>query len=63
MGGTTIPPFLVFKGHTHTERMWEEAREALGDCAIGLSENSWSNQEIGLKWLKHFKHYTRRTKV
>lgn len=39
IGGTVIPPFIVFKGRIHTKRMWEEAREALGDCLIGVSKN------------------------
>jgi len=43
MVGTTIPPFIVFKGHVHTERIWEEAYEALNNCAIGVSKNSWLN--------------------
>jgi len=51
MAGTIIPPFIVFKGHVYTERMWEEAYEALGNCAIDISKNGWLNQEIGLKWL------------
>ena len=43
IGGITIPPFIVFKGHTHSEGIWEDAREALGDCSIGLSKNGWLN--------------------
>jgi len=41
--GTTIPPFIVFKGHVYTERMWEEAYEALSNCAIGVNKNGWLN--------------------
>ena len=49
MVGTTIPPFIVFKGHIYTERMWEEAYKALSNYAIGVNKNGWLNQEIGLK--------------
>ena len=34
---------VLRKGHIYTKRMWEEAREALGDCLIGLSKNGWLN--------------------
>ena len=63
IAGTTIPPFIVFKGHVYTKRMQKEAYEALSNCAIGVSKNSQLNQEIGLKWLWYFEHYTQRTKV
>ena len=63
MGGIIIPHFIVFNGHIYNKGMWEDARETLGDCLIGLSKNGWLNQEIGLKWLKYFKYYTWRTKV
>ncbi|KAF2804518.1 uncharacterized protein BDZ99DRAFT_397610 [Mytilinidion resinicola] len=52
--GRTIPPFLVFKGKQYTQAMWEEAMISLGECTIGLTENGWSNAEVGLEWLKHF---------
>jgi hypothetical protein len=43
-----IPPFFVFKGHQYTESLWQEAVEAVGDCTIGISENGWSNQQLGM---------------
>ena len=39
-----IPPFFIFKGRQYIESLWQEAVEAVGDCAIGMSENGWSNQ-------------------
>jgi hypothetical protein len=48
MYGQIIPPFFVFKGHQHTESLWQEAVEAVGDCTIGISENGWSNQQLGM---------------
>ena len=57
--GQTIPPFFIFKGRQHTDFLWETAEEAMGNCSIGMTENGWSNEEMGLKWLKHFEQYTR----
>jgi len=51
----TIPPFIIFKGQQYTNSLWETAEEAVGDCSIGITENGWSNREMGFKWLKHFK--------
>ena len=60
MHGQTIPPFVIFKGQQHTDSLWETVEEAVGDCLIGMTENGWSNGEIGFKWLEHFKRYTQR---
>jgi len=60
MHGQTIPPFVIFKGRQHTDSLWETAEEAVGDCSIGMTENGWSNEEMGLKWLEHFERHTRR---
>lgn len=43
MHGQIIPPFIIFRGRQHTASLWQEAVEAVGDCIIGMSENSWSN--------------------
>ena len=58
-----IPPFFIFKGRQHTESLQEEAVEAVGDCAIGISENGWLNQQLSMAWLRHFKQHTRRLEV
>ena len=29
-----------------------------GNTVIRVSENGWTNQEIGLEWLKHFDQHT-----
>jgi len=63
MHGQIIPPFIIFRGRQYTASLWQEAIEAVGDCTIGMSENSWLNQELSIKWLQHFKQHTRRTKA
>lgn len=63
MHGQIIPPFIIFKGKQHTDSLWETAEEAIGECSIGMTENGWSNEEMGLKWLQHFERHTRRTEA
>jgi len=46
-----IPPFIIFKGKQHINILWETVEEAVGKCLIGMTENGWSNEGIGLKWL------------
>ena len=58
-----IPPFIIFKGQQYINSLWEIAEEAVGDCLIKITENGWLNEEMGFKWLKHFKQYTRRIKA
>jgi hypothetical protein len=49
MQGGIIPPFIIFKGRQYIESLWQEAEEAIGECTIVISENGWSNQELGVR--------------
>ena len=49
MHGQIIPPFIIFKGKQHTNILWETAEKAIGEYLIGITENGWLNEEIGLK--------------
>jgi len=51
MHGQIILLFIIFKGKQYTDLLWEIAEEAVGECLIRIIENSWSNEEMGLKWL------------
>lgn len=46
--GTSIKPTFVFSG-TEYEAEWAEVDDKI---AVGLSENGWTNNKIGLEWLK-----------
>jgi len=59
----TILLFIIFKGRQHINSLWETAEEIIGDCSIGIIENGWLNEEMGLKWLKYFKQHTQRIEV
>jgi hypothetical protein len=60
--GWAIPPYIIFAGKTHLSA-WYEGDDIPGDWPIGLSDNGWTNDKLGLEWLKHFdKHTKNRTK-
>ena len=56
--GWSVPPFLIFAGKYHLSAWYEEA-EIPRDWAIAVSDNGWTNNELGVDWLKHFDAYTK----
>ena len=56
--GWTIPPFLVFAGQYHLSA-WYEEEDIPRDWVIAVSDNGWTNNELGVEWLKHFNAYTK----
>jgi hypothetical protein len=55
--GWAIPPFIIVTGKHHL-RNWYEGSSLPSDWAIATTQNGWTNNETGLKWLKHFDEYT-----
>jgi hypothetical protein len=55
--GWSIPPFLIFAGQYHLSAWYEE--DIPRDWAIGVSDNGWTNNELGVEWLKHFNAHTK----
>ncbi|GKU14150.1 unnamed protein product [Fusarium langsethiae] len=55
--GQSIPPFIIVKGKKYL-RSWYEGSTLPVDWAIALSENGWTNNQLGLDWLKHFNEHT-----
>ena len=55
--GWAVPPFLIFAGKYHLSA-WYEA-EIPRDWAIAVSDNGWTNNELGVAWLKHFDAHTK----
>jgi hypothetical protein len=45
--GWSVPPFLIFAGKYHLSAWYEEA-EILRDWAFGVSDNGWTNNELGV---------------
>ena len=56
--GWSVPPFLIFAGKYHLSAWYEEAKIPR-DWAFGVSDNGWTNNKLGVDWLKHFNAYTK----
>ena len=57
-GGEVIPLCVVVAGKVHLDS-WYRDSPFPPEWAIDLSENGWTNNSIGLDWIKHFDTYTR----
>jgi hypothetical protein len=55
--GWSVPLFLIFAGQYHLSAWYEE--DIPRDWAIAVSDNGWTNNELGVEWLKHFNAYTK----
>ncbi len=60
--GRATPPFIIYKGRVHISAWYEEAGIP-HDWKFAVSDNGWTNNELGLEWLQHFdahtKHHTK----
>jgi hypothetical protein len=55
--GRAIPPFIIGAGQYHLAN-WYRDSNLPGDWAIATSPNGWTDNEVGLEWLKHFDRCT-----
>jgi hypothetical protein len=60
--GYTTPSFIIYKGHVHIS-VWYEEADILHDWKLSVSENSWTNNVLGLEWLKYFDMHTKACQV
>jgi hypothetical protein len=51
--GQAIPPFIIGPGQYHLATWYRESNLP-DDWAIATSPNGWTDNELGLEWLKHF---------
>jgi hypothetical protein len=60
--GWNVPPVIIFEGKVHQSTWYSDTLPL--DWVIGVSENGWTDNELGLKWLEHVfeKHTAHRTK-
>lgn len=54
--GWSIPPFFILSGKFHQSTWYYDLP---ADWMIAVSENGWTNDRLGLDWLKHFDRSTR----
>ncbi|KAL2885150.1 hypothetical protein HOO65_080100 [Ceratocystis lukuohia] len=55
--GWAVAPFIVVSGQYHLSSWYRESNLP-GDWAIATTQNGWTDNDTGLKWLKHFNHHT-----
>jgi hypothetical protein len=60
--GWAIPPFIIFQGKHHLSAWYKEG-DLPHDWVVGVSDNGWTTNELGLAWLKHFDTHTKRRLV
>jgi hypothetical protein len=56
--GQAIPAFLILKARHHLSS-WYKDGDLPQDWVIGVSDNGWTTNELGLVWLKHFDTHTK----
>ncbi|KAM5529314.1 transposase [Fusarium oxysporum f. sp. phaseoli] len=56
--GQSIAPFIIGAGQYHLANWYRESNLP-GDWVIATSQNGWTNNELGLEWLKHFDRSTK----
>jgi hypothetical protein len=60
--GQSIPPFIIGAGQYHLAN-WYRDSNLPADWVIATSQNGWTNNELGLEWLKHFDRSTAKRSV
>jgi hypothetical protein len=60
--GYATPPFIIYKGRVHISAWYKEA-DIPRDWKVSVSENGWTNNTLGLEWLKHFDRHTKARQV
>jgi hypothetical protein len=56
--GYATPPFIIYKGRVHISA-WYEETSIPRNWKLSVSENGWTNNALGLEWLKHFDAHTK----
>jgi hypothetical protein len=46
---------MILKGKLH-QASWY--RDLPSDWVVALSDNGWTNNELGVEWIKHFNRHT-----
>jgi hypothetical protein len=55
--GWALPPFIIFAAKLH-QMVWYQAGLP-STWKLAVSDNGWTNDELGLQWIQHFNEYTR----
>lgn len=60
--GYATPPFIIYKGRVHISAWYEEV-DIPHNWKLSVSDNGWTNNGLGLEWLKHFNAFTKTRQV
>ena len=60
--GWAIPPFIIFQGKHHLSA-WYKEDSLPRDWVLAVSENGWTTNELGMKWLEHYNRHTKERTV
>ena len=55
--GWAIPPFIILAAQYHLGNWYQEC-DLPADWRIATTDNGWTNNAVGLDWIKHFDHHT-----
>jgi hypothetical protein len=56
--GWAIPPFIIYMGKVHIST-WYEDKSIPHDWVITVSNNGWTNNDLGIAWLEYFNASTK----
>ena len=56
--GWCIPPFIIVASKYHLSSQYENST-LLRDWVIAISNNGWTTNERGFKWIQHFNKHTK----
>ena len=59
--GRSVPPMIIFKGAHHLRKYFDNDMEK--DVLWARSESGFSNNSLGLEYLKHFDRFTKKNSV
>jgi hypothetical protein len=60
--GYATPLFIIYKGRVHI-LAWYKEEDIPHNWKLAVSENGWTNNALGLEWLKHFDVFTKTRQV
>ena len=58
--GWAIPPFIIFDGKLHQTTWYQTGIPEA--WRIAVSDNGWTNDKLGLEWIRHFHDHTKHCK-
>jgi hypothetical protein len=56
--GWNVPPFVVVAGKNHL-LSWYQNSGFPPDWVIGVTDNGWTTNEMGMDWIRHFEKHTK----